>query len=112
MQRIGKATNGDSHLEMVGNSNRDSAFSSEKFTDALQTESIYSYVSPFFMTTRIPRFGRFLKWYGIPIHVPSRRRTAEGIAGDALEMVRESRYPLRWSAINAQRVCFTGLGGR
>ena len=29
-----------SHLEMVGNSNRDSAFSSEKFTDSLQTESI------------------------------------------------------------------------
>ena len=28
-----------SHLEMVGNSNRDSEFSSEKLTDALQTES-------------------------------------------------------------------------
>ena len=29
-----------SHLEMVGNSNRDSEFSSEKLTDSLQTESI------------------------------------------------------------------------
>ena len=28
-----------SHLEMVGNSNRDSEFPTEKFTDALQTES-------------------------------------------------------------------------